>query len=157
MTELLVNLTLRKALGLILAVATVLAITAAVLERLIDPAFDTFPQALWFAVTTVSTVGYGDLVPETGDGRIVAAVLMLTGLALIPLITSVIVSILVAKRTREAREEELRQLTLILERLDGLDRRLGELKSAVEARASGWNHPIRTMTRFAAAQGLRYR
>ena len=95
-TETLVGLTLRKALGLILTVATVLAIAAAVLERLIDPAFDTFPQALWFAVTTVSTVGYGDYVPESGAGRIVAAALMLTGLALIPMITSVVVSLLAA-------------------------------------------------------------
>ena len=129
LTEIVVSLTLRKALGLILAVATTLAITAAVLERLIDPAFQTFPQALWFTVTTVSTVGYGDIVPETGEGRVVAAALMLTCLALIPLVTSVTVSILVAKRSREARDEELRDLSAILERLDGLDRRLDRLKS----------------------------
>jgi voltage-gated potassium channel len=124
LTERLVTLTLRKAVGLIVAVATMLAILAAVLERLIDPAFDTLPQALWWAVTTVSTVGYGDYVPESAAGRFVAAGLMLTGLGLIPLITSVVVSILVSQRSREAREEELRQLTLIVERLDRLDRKL---------------------------------
>jgi voltage-gated potassium channel len=129
LTEALVRLTLRKAVGLIVAVATVLAIAAAVLERLIDPTFDTFPQALWFAVTTVSTVGYGDYVPESGAGRVVASALMLTGLGLIPLITSVVVSILVAQRSREAREEELRDLNQILERLDSLDRRLAGLES----------------------------
>ena len=128
-TAALASLTLRKALGLIVAVATVLAISAAVLERLIDPAFDTFGQALWFAVTTVSTVGYGDYVPESGAGRVVASALMLTGLALIPMITSVAVSILVAQRNREAREEELRHLSQILEQLDSLDRRLGGLES----------------------------
>jgi voltage-gated potassium channel len=128
-TETLASLTLRKALGLILTVATVLAITAAVLERLIDPAFDTFSQALWFAVTTVSTVGYGDYVPESGAGRLVAAALMLAGLGLIPLITSVSVSILVAQRSRETREAELRDLSQILDRLDNLDRRLGGLES----------------------------
>jgi voltage-gated potassium channel len=129
LTEALVSLTLRKAIGLIVAVATVLAIAAAVLERLIDPAFDTFPQALWFAVSTVSTVGYGDYVPESGAGRFVAAVLMLTGLGLIPLITSVVVSILVSRGSREVREEELRDLNQILERLDSLDRRLAGLES----------------------------
>jgi voltage-gated potassium channel len=129
LTVALTSLTLRKALGLVLAVATVLAIAAAVLERLIDPAFDTFGEALWFAVTTVSTVGYGDYVPESGAGRVVASALMLTGLALIPLITSVAVSILVAQRNRQAREEELRQLSQILEHLDSLDRRLGGLES----------------------------
>jgi voltage-gated potassium channel len=129
LTDALVSLTLRKAIGLIVGVATVLAIAAAVLERLIDPAFDTFPQALWFAVSTVSTVGYGDYVPESGAGRFVAAALMLTGLGLIPLITSVVVSILVSRGSREAREEELRDLNQILERLDSLDRRLAGLES----------------------------
>jgi voltage-gated potassium channel len=127
--ETLVGLTLRKALGLILTVATVLAIAAAVLERLIDPAFDTFPQALWFAVTTVSTVGYGDYVPESGAGRIVASALMLTGLGLIPLITSAVVSILVAQRSRESREEELRHLHQILDQLERLEGRLAGLES----------------------------
>ena len=126
LTARLATLTLRKAVGLIVMTATVLAVSAAVLERLIDPAFDSLPQALWFSVTTVSTVGYGDIVPESGAGRIVAAALMLTGLALIPMITSVVVSILSSQRSREAREEELRHLTLILERLDKLERRLGD-------------------------------
>lgn len=129
MTATLVSLTLRKAIGLIVTVATVLALVAAVLERLIDPAFDTFPEALWWAISTVSTVGYGDYVPESGAGRIVATGLMLTGLALIPLVTSVAVSILVAQRGREAREEELRDLHQIIERLDSLDRKLAELKT----------------------------
>jgi voltage-gated potassium channel len=124
LTNALTRLTLRKAVGLIVAVATVLALIAAVLVRLIDPAIGTFPEALWWAVSTVSTVGYGDVVPQSGEGRIVATVLMLTGLGLIPLITSVVVSILVSQRTREAREEELRDLDQILERLDAIDRRL---------------------------------
>ena len=128
-TETLVGLTLRKALGLILTVATVLAIAAAVLERLIDPAFNTFPQALWFAVTTVSTVGYGDYVPESGAGRVVASALMLTGLGLIPLITSAVVSILVAQRSRESREEELRHLHQILDQLERFEARLAGLES----------------------------
>ena len=129
LTEALLGLTLRKAVGLIVAVATSLAVGAAVLERLIEPeVFDTYPRALWFSITTVTTVGYGDIVPETGAGRLVASALMLTGLGLIPLITSVVVSILVSRRTREAREDEMQDLRLILERLDSLDRRLDSLE-----------------------------
>ena len=127
LTDGIVSLTLRKAVGLIVTVATLLALTAAVLERLIDPAFDTFGQALWWAISTVSTVGYGDYVPESPAGRIVATGLMLTGLGLIPLITSVVVSILVHQRSGEARAEELKDLRQILERLDSLDRRLDGL------------------------------
>ena len=125
LTVALLSLTLRKAVALIVTTATLLAIVAAVLERLLEPeVFDTFPHALWFSITTVTTVGYGDVVPESAAGRLVASALMLTGLGLIPLITSVVVSILVSQRNREAREEELRDLELILARLDSLERRL---------------------------------
>ena len=129
LTTALTELTLRKAVGLIVGVATVLSVVAAVLLWAIDPGIDTFGDALWWAVSTVSTVGYGDVLPETGGGRLVATALMLTGLALIPLITSTVVSILVSQRTREAREEELRDLHQILERLDAIDRRLAGLES----------------------------
>lgn len=129
LTVALSNLTLRKAVSVIVVVATTMAVVAAFLERLIDPAFNTFGQALWWAVSTVSTVGYGDYVPESAAGRLIGSVLMLTGLALIPIITSVVVSILVAQRTREAREEELSDIEKILERLDKLDQRLAGLES----------------------------
>ena len=125
LTQALLSLTLRKAVGLIVAVATLLAFAAAFLERLLEPeVFNTFPHALWFSISTVTTVGYGDIVPESGAGRLVASALMLTGLGLIPLITSVVVSILVAQRNREARAEELQDLQLILARLDSLERKL---------------------------------
>ena len=123
-TEALVSLTLRKAVALIVSVAAILAFSAAVLVHAIDPAIGTFGDSLWWAVVTVSTVGYGDVVPETGPGRLVGAVLMLTGLSLIPLITSVVVSILVNQGTRKSREAELEHLERIFERLDALERRL---------------------------------
>jgi voltage-gated potassium channel Kch len=58
-TGMLATLTLRKAVALIVGVAATLAVIAAVLQRLIDPAFTTFGNALWWAVATVTTVGYG--------------------------------------------------------------------------------------------------
>ena len=77
-----------------------MSVIAAVIERLIDPAFDDIGIALWWAVTTVTTVGYGDIVPESHAGRAAASVLMLTGLALIPTLTSIVVATLVAQRPR---------------------------------------------------------
>jgi voltage-gated potassium channel len=127
-TAALSRLTLRMAVGLIVAVAATLATAAAVLERVVDPAFATFGDALWFSVTTVSTVGYGDYVPESAIGRVIASALMLTGLAMIPLLTSVVVSILVAQRNREARAESRDELAQILERLDSVDQRLARLE-----------------------------
>jgi voltage-gated potassium channel len=123
-TGVLSGLTLRSAVSLIVGVAATLAFTAAVLVRLIDPGIGTFGDALWWAVATATTVGYGDVVPETTGGRLVGTVLMLSGVGFIPVITSVVVSILVSQRTREAREQEMADLHLILDRLDAIDARL---------------------------------
>ena len=104
------RLSLRTAVTSILAVAVSLVLIAGLLARIVEPeTFDNLGLAYWWAVTTATTVGYGDVVPESPGGRIVAAGLMLTGLALIPTLTSVIVSTLISKRQRadQARIEQL--------------------------------------------------
>ena len=76
---------------------------AAVAMRLVDP--DQFPnmgEALWFSVETVSTVGYGDVVPTTGSGKIVAGVIMMFGLAFVPAVTAIVVATFMARRQAEA-------------------------------------------------------
>jgi voltage-gated potassium channel len=123
-TRALTDLTLRRAIAVIVTLAFVLAVGAATFERLVDPGIGTYGDALWWAVSTVSTVGYGDVVPQSTAGRIVGALLMLVGLGLIPLITSAVVSILVSQRSRESREAEARDLALILERLERIEQRL---------------------------------
>ncbi|TWP53174.1 potassium channel family protein [Lentzea tibetensis] len=57
----------------------------------------TFPDALWWTLTTMSTVGYGDRYPVTTEGRLVAALLMVGGIALLGVITGTIASWLVEK------------------------------------------------------------
>ncbi len=47
----------------------------------LDPQIDSLDKALWWSLTTISTVGYGDLYPTTLEGRFVAGALMLTGIA----------------------------------------------------------------------------
>lgn len=104
------RLSLSLAVATILAIAIVLVAVAGVLVRLVEPeTYDNIGLAYWWAVTTVTTVGYGDVVPESAGGRVVAAMLMLTGLALIPTLTSVIVAVLLSKR-RRTDQERIEQL-----------------------------------------------
>lgn len=68
-----------------------------------------FGDALWWAVTTVTTVGYGDRYPVTAQGRVVAVGLMLAGIALLGVVTASIASWLI-DRVREV-ETEVAQVT----------------------------------------------
>lgn len=63
-----------------------------------------FGDALWWAVTTVTTVGYGDRYPVSAEGRLVAVGLMLTGIALIGVVTATVASWLI-DRVREVETE----------------------------------------------------
>ena len=125
------RLSLKRAVGSVIVVALVLVLIAGALERLVEPeVFTSIGVAYWWAVVTVTTVGYGDVVPKSPEGRVVAAGLMLTGLALIPTLTSLIVSALIGKR-RQADQERIEQLeheqakvlARIEERLERLEQR----------------------------------
>jgi voltage-gated potassium channel len=65
-----------------------------------------FGDALWWAWATVTTVGYGDRYPVTSEGRAVAAVLMLCGIALLGLVTASLASFLVDRYQDEDDEED---------------------------------------------------
>jgi len=55
----------------------------------------------WWAIVTMTTVGYGDYAPSTSEGRIFAVLVMFAGISLTAMFTAVISSIFVAKRIRE--------------------------------------------------------
>jgi voltage-gated potassium channel len=63
-----------------------------VLERHTNEAITSVGDALWWAVSTTTTVGYGDIYPTTGEGRVIAVVLMLTGIGVIGTFTATIAS-----------------------------------------------------------------
>lgn len=65
-----------------------------------------FGDATWWAVTTITTVGYGDRYPVTGAGRVAGVGLMLGGIALLGVVTAALASWFVEHVTRQEREEE---------------------------------------------------
>ena len=101
--------TLRGRVVIYVAGATVLVLFVAALamldaERGAEGAsITTYADALWWAATTVTTVGYGDRFPVTGTGRAVATGLMLGGIALLGVVTATLASWLV-ERVSEVEE-----------------------------------------------------
>jgi voltage-gated potassium channel len=105
-----------------------------------------YPDALWWAIVTVTTVGYGDRYPVTEGGRIVAVVLMLVGIGLIGVLTATVASVFIKEHT-DANKEEFKkghadlgqQLSVISDRLADVERRLGATPAEVDAKAGPGN------------------
>ena len=119
------RLTLVRLLQTIVAAALLLAVLAGFLQWIVErKTFTSLGLSFWWAVGTVSTVGYGDVVPTTPAGRVIAAVLMLSALSLIPTLTSLAVSALISKRTREESEQMERDFQEMRAALRRIEERL---------------------------------
>jgi voltage-gated potassium channel len=123
----------RDAARVIVVIWLVAVVVWGVVEHLIDE--ETFPTVwlgMWWALQTVTTVGYGDVVPAQAAGRAVASVLLLGGLAFISVVTASITTGFVAARERELRESGedpvLQRLDAIADRLDALEREVAALR-----------------------------
>ena len=79
---------------IIFLIVLVAAATATLLfeRRVQADRFGSLPDALWWAVVTLTTVGYGDVVPATVGGKIIGAVVMVSGIAVLALMTGVLAS-----------------------------------------------------------------
>jgi voltage-gated potassium channel len=122
----------RNAAGVIVIATTVVVVGAGVLITLIDhDEYPTVGVGLWWALQTVTTVGYGDVAPKHVSGRLVGAAVMLEGIAFIAIITAVITSTFVARATRESdaarAEGELSDRAFMERRFDELERKLEAL------------------------------
>jgi voltage-gated potassium channel len=91
-----------------LYVTIMLVVSAAIVERAEHHkhGFETFGDSLWWGIVTMTTVGYGDLVPETRVGRITAVFVMLTGVALLGTVAASLASLFRAEDVAGAQTAE---------------------------------------------------
>jgi voltage-gated potassium channel len=125
---------IRNAAGVIVTVTALIVVAAGIGIRLLD--HEEYPSVglgLWWALQTVTTVGYGDVTPANVPGRLVGAVVMLQGIAFIAIVTALITSTFVARAEREnAAQDALEDLSdreLMERRFDELERKLDALAS----------------------------
>jgi voltage-gated potassium channel Kch len=133
----------RGAAIVIASASTMITVVAGLLMTVIE--HKTYPSigtGLWWAAQTVTTVGYGDNVPTSLAGRLIAVFVMFMGIGLLTVVTAAITSTFVAHARRvnqtpsdveTAMVDQLRQLA---SRLDGLDGRLDGIEAALDRSSS---------------------
>jgi voltage-gated potassium channel len=119
--------------GTVMLIAFVASLAVLDAERYApDSSITTFGDALWWTMTTISTVGYGDRYPVTVEGRLVAVSLMVAGIALLGVVTASLASWFVEnlRRTGAAVERELDEVSADVDRAEAqLAAVLAELRS----------------------------
>lgn len=117
--------------AVVIAVTTiVITLAAGILMTVLDR--DHYPSigsGLWWAVQTTTTVGYGDNVPTTVVGRLLAALVMFFGIGFITVITAAITSTFVTRSRLEQKRTDAETPTA--EQFRQLDRRLERIEAAV--------------------------
>jgi len=101
-----------------------------VVERLVDPGtFDNVWLGMWWAIQTVTTVGYGDVVPGSTAGKVIASFLMLGGLSLFAVVTGAITSAFVTQAQRQmSGDPVIQKLDEVTTQLEGLKSDLARLE-----------------------------
>jgi voltage-gated potassium channel len=92
------------------AVTLISCIALYAVESDINPSLRSPLDALWWGLTTISTVGYGDVTPVTPEGRLVAGVLMLFGIGLFGAITAIVTNTLLSASRSTPAEDLVSQL-----------------------------------------------
>ena len=144
------RLTLVQAFGLAAVVTGTGVLLGGWLISTLEPErFEHLGEGIWWAITTITTVGYGDFVPSTAAGRAVGAGLMLLGFAALAFVTATMASIIIGEVRAEERLIE-REETEILALLSELNERLERLERPDAGQAEG---PVSPVARGRGARG----
>jgi voltage-gated potassium channel len=129
----------RNAAGVIVVATAVVVVGAGVLASAIDShEYPDVGTGMWWALQTVTTVGYGDVAPKDLAGRLLGAAVMLEGIAFIAIVTAVITSTFVARATRDYEAAQAADAENDAARID---RRLGELERKLDLLVAARGNP----------------
>lgn len=132
----------RGRLAVYVAATTVLLIAVAALAVLDaergqpDSSIHTYPDALWWAVVTITTVGYGDFSPGTAEGRLVAVAMMIGGIGLLGFVTGSVTSWIVDRIAAgdEAAQATRQDVASLLDEIRRLRSEVAGLRATVNAK-----------------------
>ena len=132
----------RLAAGIIACLWVIAIVVFGIVEHLIDPdSFASVGEGMWWATQTVTTVGYGDVVPDDTAGRLVASVLMIGGLSFFAVLTGVITSTFVARAQMQSRltggDPMIEKLAELDDRIAAIGADVARLAAELEQRPPG--------------------
>ena len=104
-----------------LLLVTFSAISILIAEDMDDANIKTAEDAIWWSLTTITTVGYGDKFPTSTEGRLIAMVLMMSGVGLFGMLSGLLASFFLGKQ-----EESSTELQEALLRLRAIEHKLNE-------------------------------
>ncbi len=93
---------------------------------------NSFLDAVWWTVSTVTTVGYGDIVPVTDAGKIMAIFFMIFGIGVLAVFLSVLGTRIYKLRIEKNEQEITHVQKLILQRLDDLEKSIKEIRDSLK-------------------------
>ena len=123
---------------LLTVVTATLTVVSGILIRITDPRhIHSVWEGMWWAVQTVTTVGYGDVVPESTPGRLVGVLVMLTGLAFLTVTTAAVTNLFIeqARRRRKIDTGVGLEVAALRERIEELVREVRALRESHDDRA----------------------
>jgi voltage-gated potassium channel Kch len=130
--------TVQTAAGVIITATAAVVVAGGVLMRVLDHSeYPNIWVGMWWALQTVTTVGYGDVTPRHWQGRVVGAVVMLEGIAFLTVTIAAITSTFVARVEAEREAEDDAQEARLEGRLDQIDERLDRLERTLRSGADG--------------------
>ncbi len=126
----------RDAAYVIVGFWVVAVVLFGVLERIVDPkTFHTVWLGIWWAIETVTTVGYGDVVPDQTIGKVIAGLLMLGGLSLLAVLTAAVTSGFVSRAQARGhlagQDPVMQKLDELGVQLEAVQAELDRLRSAI--------------------------
>ena len=132
----------RTAAGVIVTATGLVVVAGGVLMRLFDhDEYSNIWVGMWWALQTVTTVGYGDVTPKNPAGRIIATFAMLQGIAFLAITTAAITSTFVARASKERESARAADEDDAEVRMEGhlvsIDQRLDRLEKMLSNRGVG--------------------
>ncbi|GAE28605.1 potassium voltage-gated channel subfamily KQT [Halalkalibacter wakoensis JCM 9140] len=125
----------------VITCTAILIFVSAIPIKTIEPSMESYADALWWSIVTATTVGYGDISPETNIGRVIALILMIFGIGLIGMITGSIATYFLSgqqkehgaiefikselSRYEELSEEEFERLLVLMNQLRKEKKKIG--------------------------------